>query len=208
MFLCRTTPRCQHVRSLRVQSRATTTSSGQPPTFDAAMPPNRTSRPRNIPENLIVNWRPLNPGDAPRTLLRRPVTACDACRAAKAKCSGKQGCDRCTTRGLVCTYKSQAAADRGPPSGDSVQTPSRQAMSPTQGINKGGPAVDPVGCIAAETSPSSTNDQPSDSPDSITPAGGTTALQQQSIHPVIWGPQATALRVSILGLVLFGAPVG
>lgn len=160
------------------------------------MPPNRTPRPGNIPENLIVNWRPSNPHDAPRTLLRRPVTACDACRAAKAKCSGKQGCDRCTTRGLLCTYKSQVAANRCPPSGDVVQTPSTQAMSPMQEINQGVPAVISAGYIAAEGSPSSTDGQPSDSLESVTPAGGTNVLQHQSIHPVNLSIQATALEVS------------
>lgn len=171
------------------------------------MPPNRTSRPGNIPENLIVNWRPSTPHDAPRTLLRRPVTACDACRAAKAKCSGKQGCDRCTTRGLVCKYKSQVAVKRCPPSRDVTNSPSTQAMSPTQEINQGVPAVVPVGYIAAERSPSSTGYQPSDGLESITTAGGTDVLQHQSTHAVNRGPQATAPEVSLLGLVLFCAPV-
>lgn len=180
---------------------------GQPPTCEAAMPPNRTSRPGIIPENLIVNWRPSNRHDGPRTLLRRPVTACDACRTAKAKCSGNQGCDRCTIRGLVCTYKSQVAAKRCPPSGDVVQTLSTQAISPTQEINQGLPAVVSVGYIAAENSPRYTDDQPSDGLESVTPAGGTTVLQHQSIHPVNWGPEATALEVGVLNLVLSCAPV-
>lgn len=201
-------PCCQHVRPLQVPSRATTNSSGQPPTCDAAMPPSRTSRPGIIPENLIVNWRPSNLHDGPRTLLRRPVTACDACRTAKAKCTGKQGCDRCTTRGLVCTYKSQVAVNRCPPSRDETQSPSTQAMSPMQEINQGVPAIVPVGYIAAESSPSSTGYQPSDSLESITTAGGPNALQHQSIHAVNWVPQATAPEVSLLGLVIFCTPVG
>lgn len=201
-------PCCQHVRPLQISSRATIISSGQPPTFDAAMPPNRTSRPGNIPENLIVNWRPSNLRDGPRTLLRRPVTACDACRTAKAKCSGRQGCDRCTTRGLVCTYKSQVAVDRCPPSGDVARSPSTQAISSTQEINQRVPAVDSVGYIAAESSPRYMDNPPSDDLESVSPAGGTTVLQHQSIHPVDWGPQATALEVSVLGLVLLFAPVG
>lgn len=172
------------------------------------MPPNRTSRPGTIPENLIVNWRPSNHRDGPRTLLRRPVTACDACRTAKAKCSGKQGCDRCTARGLVCTYKFQVAVNRCPPSGDVAQSPSTQAISPTQEINQGVPAVVSVDYIAAESSPRYTHDQPSDDLESVTPAGGTNVLQHQSIHPVDWGPQATALEVSLHRLVLFCAPVG
>lgn len=208
MFLSRTPPFCQDVRPLHVPSRATTTSSEQSPTCDAAMPPNRTSRPRIIPENLIVNWRPSNLGDGPRTLLRRPVTACDACRVAKAKCSGKQGCDRCTTRGLVCTYKSQVAVNRCPPSGDMAQSPSTQAMSPTQEINQGMPAVVPVGYIAAEDSPTSTECQPNDDLQSIMPEGGTNVLQHQSIQLVNWDPQASGWEVSVLGLVLFCAPMG
>lgn len=189
------------------QARETTTRSGQPPTCDAAMPPNRTSRPGIIPENLIVNWRPSNPHDAPRTLLRRPATACEACRAAKAKCSGKQGCDRCTTRGFVCTYKSHVAVNRCPPSGEVAQSPPTHGMSPMQENSQGVPAVVSAGYIAAEVSPTSTEDQPRDGLESITPAGGTNVLQYQSISPVKLGPQALAPEVSRLGVVLFCATV-
>lgn len=100
-------------------------------------------------------------------------------------------------------YKSQVAANRCPPSGDVVQTPSTQAMSPMQEINQGVPAVVSAGSIAAEASPSSTDDQPSDSLESITPAGGTNVLQHQSIYPVNLGLHATALEVSLLDLVIF-----
>lgn len=52
------------------------------------MPPNRTFRPRTIPEDLNVNWRPSDLLDGVRLTLRRPVTACDASRTAKEKHMG------------------------------------------------------------------------------------------------------------------------
>lgn len=163
------------------------------------MPPNRTSRPRSIPENLIVNWRPSNPRDAAKPLLRRPVTACDACRTAKARCSGKQGCDRCTTRGLACTYTSQVASNRGPPTEDSVRPPSMQATWPMQGITQGVPAGSPT----SGDSPSSTECQPSSGQQPTIPADCTTGLQHQHvIHPVNCDTVDNAMDVSVPDIVL------
>lgn len=168
------------------------------------MPPNRTSRPRSIPENLIVNWRSSSPRDAAKPLLRRPVTACDACRAAKAKCSGKQGCDRCTTRGIACTYTSQVASNRGPATEDSVHPPSVQATWPMQGITQGVPAGSPT----SGDSPSSTECQPSAGQQHTIPADWTTGLQHQNvIHPVNCDPIDIAMDVSVLDIVLLCASV-
>lgn len=147
------------------------------------MPPHRTSRPRSIPENLIVNWRPSDPRDAEKPLLRRPATACDACRTAKAKCSGRRGCDRCTAQGLLCTYTSRPAPSRCPPRVDGIQPASMVA-------------VVPAGPTAVGDPPSSTDDQPSAGLESTTPAGWTSGLQHQSIHPVSWGPIDITLDVS------------
>lgn len=169
---------CQRVSPLPAQ--VVTTSSGPSLTCDAAMPPNRTSRPRSIPENLIVNWRPSDLRDAAKPLLRRPVTACDACRTAKAKCSGRQGCDRCTARGLVCTYTSHADPNRCPPRVDGVQPPSMAA-------------VVPAGSSSAGDSPSSAGLE------SITPAGWANDLQHQSI---------ITLDVSGLETALFCVSIG
>lgn len=164
------------------------------------MPPNRTARPGSIPENLIVNWRPSNHRDGAKPLLRRPVTACDACRTAKAKCSGKQGCHRCTARGLICTYTHRTAPNHCLPRGDSDQPRSVQATSPIENITQVVPTVVPAGSAAAGDSPSSTECQPNAGLDSITPTGGTNVLQPQSIHPqaVNCGPGDTTLDVSLL----------
>jgi hypothetical protein len=61
----------------------------------------RGSRQGDIPGGFILKWQ--NP--ATQSVVRRPVTACQMCRIAKVKCNGKQDCDRCLGRGLVCNYK-------------------------------------------------------------------------------------------------------
>ncbi|KAB8224868.1 hypothetical protein BDV33DRAFT_187854 [Aspergillus novoparasiticus] len=62
-----------------------------------------TSRRKQIPGTLVLNWQ--SPETQPsKPLIRRPMTACEACRAAKVKCNGQQSCERCTSRGLHCTY--------------------------------------------------------------------------------------------------------
>lgn len=74
------------------------------------MPPNRkarTSRNGGIPGDFILNWR--NPGAGmKKPVVRRPMTACEGCRMAKAKCNGQPTCSRCIDRGLVCTYATPA----------------------------------------------------------------------------------------------------
>ena len=67
------------------------------------MPPaqhTRTSRMGEIPRDFISNWQSR---DA-KPLIRRPATACEACRVAKVKCNGQQKCDRCTGRAISCRY--------------------------------------------------------------------------------------------------------
>lgn len=178
--------RLQRVGPLPAQ--VITTRSRPPLTcYAAAMPPNRTSHPRSIPENLIVNWRPSDLRDAAKPLLRRPVTACDACRTAKAKCSGKQGCDRCTARGLVCTYTSQIARNRSPPRADGVQPPSMADVAP-------------AGSTTGADCPRSTDYEPS--------AGQTNGLLHQPIHPVNLEPIDITLDVSFPDAVLFCAFLG
>ncbi|KAH8726012.1 hypothetical protein GQ44DRAFT_726384 [Phaeosphaeriaceae sp. PMI808] len=60
----------------------------------------RIPRKGNVPHNFMLKWQ----SSGPRPLIRRPMTACQMCRIAKVKCSGQQECDRCTSRGHVCTY--------------------------------------------------------------------------------------------------------
>ncbi|KAB8212596.1 hypothetical protein BDV34DRAFT_184256 [Aspergillus parasiticus] len=62
-----------------------------------------TSRRKQIPGTLVLNWQSPET-QASKPLIRRPMTACEACRAAKVKCNGQQSCERCTSRGLHCTY--------------------------------------------------------------------------------------------------------
>lgn len=180
------------------------TGSGQPPDLesDATMPPNRTSRPRHIPGNLIVNWRPSDLRDGAKPRLRRPVTACDACRTAKAKCSGKQECDRCTTRGLGCVYTFPVAGGQCPSRGGSVQPPSVQAAWAVEDITQGAPTAANAGSTDAEDSSISASHQPTAGLESVTPAGWITGLQHQSIHPVNWNPIDVTLNVSFLDIML------
>ncbi|KAL4916110.1 hypothetical protein BDW62DRAFT_202948 [Aspergillus aurantiobrunneus] len=74
----------------------------------------RNSRPprkRGIPRSFIQSWQcPGMNGIKPPA--RRPMTACEACRAAKVKCNGQRVCGRCTSRGLVCRYASPAYPDK------------------------------------------------------------------------------------------------
>lgn len=75
-----------------------------PPKMSLTPQQRRKSRNKEIPLNLIQTWQcPGSEGSRP--VVRRPITACDACRAAKVKCTGLQNaCDRCTGRGLPCKY--------------------------------------------------------------------------------------------------------
>ncbi|KAI1462851.1 hypothetical protein F4805DRAFT_472067 [Annulohypoxylon moriforme] len=70
----------------------------------------RNPRIGDIPQDYMSNWQ-CPSAEGLRTLVRRPMTACEACRAMKAKCDGKQSCRRCTTRGIACRYPTNKAAD-------------------------------------------------------------------------------------------------
>ncbi|KAL5120857.1 hypothetical protein ACEQ8H_001338 [Pleosporales sp. CAS-2024a] len=73
----------------------------------------RSSRTGDIPDNLISKWQSAGP----KPLVRRPMTACQACRAAKVRCDNKRQCNRCVARGLVCTYTNiNTQPDTPPPS--------------------------------------------------------------------------------------------
>ena len=71
----------------------------------------RTSRKREVPRAFILNWQCPGTREA-KPLVRRPMTACEACRIAKVKCNGQQECDRCTRRGISCRYTD--ASSRNP----------------------------------------------------------------------------------------------
>lgn len=85
-----------------------------PGTDILAMPPHRNMRPARegeIPDQFIVNWRKMDPrnGPKPTPLVRRAITACENCRAAKVRCNGHQDCERCIARHLMCTYHQTAS---------------------------------------------------------------------------------------------------
>ncbi|KAL3481332.1 hypothetical protein BJX99DRAFT_163634 [Aspergillus californicus] len=66
----------------------------------------RRSRTGDIPQSLIQNWQ-STAAEGARPVVRRPATACEACRTAKVKCTGHQSaCERCTSRGIRCQYSS------------------------------------------------------------------------------------------------------
>lgn len=76
----------------------------------------RSSRKDEIPRGFLLNWQPSGTQDGkPLALIRRPATACEACRAAKVKCSGQLDCDRCTNRGTPCRYTTPSRSESTEP---------------------------------------------------------------------------------------------
>lgn len=67
------------------------------------VPMSSQSRKKQIPGTLVLNWQSPE-RQAAKPLMRRPMTACEACRAAKVKCNGQRACERCKNRGLRCSY--------------------------------------------------------------------------------------------------------
>ncbi|TGO66321.1 hypothetical protein BOTNAR_0063g00020 [Botryotinia narcissicola] len=67
--------------------------------------PNRLPDKSGVPRGLILNWQSSRAQSA-KPLIRRPITACEACRAAKVKCNAKSDCQRCRNRGNKCVYAS------------------------------------------------------------------------------------------------------
>ncbi|KAI2463312.1 hypothetical protein F4781DRAFT_126968 [Annulohypoxylon bovei var. microspora] len=73
----------------------------------------RTPRIGDIPQDYMLNWQ-CPSAEGLSTLVRRPMTACEACRATKAKCDGQQACQRCTTRGIACRYPTTKSTSTDP----------------------------------------------------------------------------------------------
>jgi hypothetical protein len=65
----------------------------------------RASRKSNIPDDFIQKWQ----STGPKPLVRRPITACQVCRIARAKCDNQPQCERCSSRDIVCRYTSLGA---------------------------------------------------------------------------------------------------
>ncbi|KAF2704735.1 hypothetical protein K504DRAFT_506705 [Pleomassaria siparia CBS 279.74] len=69
----------------------------------------RPSRKGEIPGTLTLKWQNSSTPSA-KPLSRRPLTACQSCRAAKAKCDGQRECHNCSIRRLKCTYTTTAVS--------------------------------------------------------------------------------------------------
>lgn len=85
------------------------------------MPPNRssrTSRKGGIPSDFVSSWQNSASQGPSKPRARRPLTACEACRATKVKCSAQQPCDRCVAQGSVCKYSPRTT--RREPTPDSL----------------------------------------------------------------------------------------
>lgn len=67
--------------------------------------PNRLPDKSGVPRSFILNWQSSKAQGA-KPLIRRPITACEACRSAKVKCNAKSDCQRCRNREIKCVYKS------------------------------------------------------------------------------------------------------
>lgn len=94
------------------------------------MTPASTPKRRRIPGTSVLQWQSPETQTAV-SLPRRPMTACKACRLAKAKCNGQQSCDRCKNRGLRCVYSHASGAS----SGNSNKSPASHTPTATSPLN-------------------------------------------------------------------------
>ncbi|TQV94535.1 Fungal transcriptional regulatory protein [Cordyceps javanica] len=84
------------------------------------------SRAAEIPDNFMVKWHAdRNRGTR---AVRRPITACQTCRASKVKCDGKQRCSHCTSRGVACVYATSKRSTAGTTTG--IQKNTQPAYRP------------------------------------------------------------------------------
>lgn len=84
-----------------------------------------------LPGTLILDWQSAETRAA-RPLVRKPATACEACRLAKVRCDAAQpDCARCRNRGTQCLYSFRSVTGAPtvpiatPPSSTSQDSPSR-----------------------------------------------------------------------------------
>lgn len=88
------------------------------------------SRKNQIPGTLVLNWQAPDTQTSKPTV-RRPMTACEACRTAKVKCNGQRACERCKNRGLLCSYRPPPNS----PSGVNNQDRERHASVGDQSVS-------------------------------------------------------------------------
>lgn len=108
----------------------------------SASRPARGLRKAGIPRNYMTKWQSVGLRAA-RPLVRRPMTACVSCRAAKVKCDGQPACGRCTGRGVPCNYTTTADGDD--PSPGPVLDLDSAALEPTHAAHAADPEpLDPA----------------------------------------------------------------
>jgi hypothetical protein len=101
----------------------------------------RGSRKGDIPHNFVQKWR----SSEPKQLVRRPMTACHACRTARVRCDNQPQCDRCTTRDIVCKYTTPDAREL------SLRSDLSSAMTATDGASSWAPAQTTLEMIANDS---------------------------------------------------------
>lgn len=84
-----------------------------------------------LPGTLILDWQSAETRAA-KPLVRKPATACEACRLAKVRCDAAQpDCARCQNRGTQCLYSFRSVIDAPtvpiatPPSSTSQGSPAK-----------------------------------------------------------------------------------
>lgn len=86
------------------------------------------SRKGDIPHSFVQKWR----SSGPKQLVRRPLTACQACRTARVKCDNQPQCDRCATRDLICRYTNSDVRGVSAPNDFSSATTAVDDASPRE----------------------------------------------------------------------------
>lgn len=145
----------------------------------------RGSRTGEIPHNFILKWQ----SSGPKPLIRRPMTACQACRTAKVKCDNQPQCHRCNSRDIVCRYTNIDALDTPPPSNLSsaidIASPSILTQTTPEEI-----PIDSNNVPTHLSMDTTTYDQAFETMADWTPDGG-----HQALDDFAWPPLDTNLNV-------------
>ncbi|PWY65697.1 hypothetical protein BO70DRAFT_383235 [Aspergillus heteromorphus CBS 117.55] len=122
-------------------------------------------RRKQIPGTLVLNWQSPETRNK-KPLARRPMTACQACRTAKAKCSGLRRCERCKSRGLRCSYASSTSQTRSDDANDNESNGNIRAGASTTTISPNDEVISD-----SVATPFPTDAMPVDFPDIFTNSG-------------------------------------
>ncbi|OAA39505.1 Fungal transcriptional regulatory protein [Beauveria brongniartii RCEF 3172] len=101
-----------------------------------------------IPDDFIAKWQSSKIRET--KAVRRPTTACQACRASKVRCEGKQRCRRCILRGIACVYHTKPksklkSTDSG--TNAAVQASTQYAPVPAAAVMGDLPSVTDDQCV-------------------------------------------------------------